>query len=265
MQEEAPVLDVRRDGRVAVLTLNRPDRLNALDDALHEALNDAIAEAAEDADVGAVVVTGAGRAFCAGGDVGGGKGRTGPISQEQRIDRMIHHGSATRQLHMMAKPTLALVNGAAAGAGLALALACDMRIAASDAVLTTAYVRLALSGDFGCTWLLTRLVGPSRAAELMLLSEKVGAERALAMGLVNRVVAPDRLIEEGIAVAHMLAGGPPVTMRLVKRNILAAEHEGFDALLEREAAAMVRCTKTADAKEALLALREKRPPAFVGY
>jgi 2-(1,2-epoxy-1,2-dihydrophenyl)acetyl-CoA isomerase len=264
MTGEAAVLDVKREGRVAVLTLNRPDRLNALNDSLHEALNEAVGEAAQDRTIGAVVVTGAGRAFCAGGDIGGKPGSS-PVSQELRIDRMIHHGIATRLLHAMPKPTLALLNGATAGAGLALALACDMRIAASDAIITTAYAKLALSGDFGCTWLLTRLVGPSIAADLMLLSEKISAERALQVGLINRVVAPERLLLEGMAIARQLGDGPPVTMRSIKRNIRAAEREDFDALLEREAAAMVRCTKTVDAKEALLARRESRPPIFVGY
>ncbi|ALJ16452.1 enoyl-CoA hydratase/isomerase family protein [Sphingopyxis macrogoltabida] len=260
------VLNIRREGRVAVLELNRPDRLNALTGELHDALNYAVADAARDDGVGCVVVTGAGRAFCAGGDTqSGGRRETGPRSQEQRVDAMVHHAETVKLLHMMPKPTLAIVNGAAAGAGLALALACDMRIAAADAIMTTAYVRLALSGDFGCTYFLTRLVGPAIASELLFLSEKIQMDRAIQLGLVNRIVPSDDLLAEGMCMAHALAAMPPVTLRLMKRNIAAAFGAGFDEMIEREAAAMVRCTKTQDAREALAARRERRPAVFVGY
>lgn len=266
MMETDMVLNVRREGRVAVLELNRPDRLNALTGELHDALNGAVADAAQDAGVGCVVVTGVGRAFCAGGDTSsGGRREAGPKSQEQRVDAMVHHAETVRLLHEMPKPTLAIVNGAAAGAGLALALACDMRIAAADAIMTTAYIKLALSGDFGCTYFLTRLVGPAIANELMFLSEKVPMERALALGLVNRVVPSADLMPAGMQMAHALAAMPPVTLRLMKRNIAASCHAGFNEMIEREAAAMVRCTKTQDAKEALVARREGRPAVFVGY
>lgn len=264
--DEAPVLDMRREGRLAILTLNRPDRLNALSPELHDRLNEAIAEVAHDDDVGAVVLTGAGRAFCAGGDVGGGgKRASGPVSQEKRIDNAIRHGEANRLLHEMPKPTLALINGAVAGAGLSLALACDMRIASADAIFTTAYAKLALSGDYGVSYFLARLAGPAVASELMFLSDKVDAEQARSYRLVNRVLPPERLIEEGLAIGRRLAAGPPVTQRLIKRNILAAATDTLAQSVEREAMAMVRCTKTQDAKEALLARREKRDPLFVGY
>ncbi|GGJ57681.1 enoyl-CoA hydratase [Sphingopyxis bauzanensis] len=260
------VLNIKREGRVAVLKLNRPDSLNALSGDLHDALNAAVADVALDESVGCVVVTGAGRAFCAGGDTRSGAARdTGPKSQEQRVDAMVHHAETVRLLHLMPKPTLAIVNGAAAGAGLALALACDMRIAASDAMMTTAYVRLALSGDFGCTYFLTRLVGPAIAAELMFLSEKIAMDRALQLGLVNRVMPSGDLLAEGMRMANELAAMPPVTLRLMKRNIAAASHASLDEMIEREATAMVRCTKTQDAKEALAARREGRPAVFVGY
>ena len=260
------MLNVWREGRVAVLELDRPDRLNALSAELHHALNDAVADAARDKDVGCVVVTGAGRAFCAGGDTqSGGKPRDQPQSQEQRVDGIIEHAATVKLLHTMAKPTLAIVNGAAAGAGLALALACDMRIAAADAMMTTAYVRLALPGDFGCTYFLTRLVGPAMASELMFLSEKIGMERALQLGMVNRIAEPDNVRAQGMAMAAEMAAMPPVTIRMMKRNIQAACTGSLDEVLEREALAMVRCTKTQDAKEALIARREKRPAVFVGY
>lgn len=258
-----PVLQVRRDGRLAILTLDRPDRLNALSPELHDQLNDAVAAAAEDDEVGAVVITGAGRAFCSGGDVGGARDER-PLSQERRIDRSIHHGEAVRLLHLMHKPTLALVNGAAAGAGLALALACDMRIAADNAVLTTAYARLALSGDYGVSYFLTRLAGPAVASELLFLSDRFDAAEALALGLVNRVLPADRLLEEGLAIGRRLADGPPVALRHMKRNILAAGTGSLVELIEREATSMIRCARTKDAREAFLARREKREPRFTG-
>lgn len=265
MNEDVSVLDVQLDGRVAVLRLDRAERLNALNGELHERLNEAIAEAAHNPEVRCVVITGAGRAFCSGGDIGSDRRGSGPMSQERRIDRIVHHAEATRLLHQMGKPTLAIVNGVAAGAGLALALSCDMRIAADDAMMTTAYVRLALSGDFGCTYFLTRLVGPAVASELMFLSERFGMDRALALGLVNRTAPPELLWEQGMAMAYAMAAMPPVTLRMMKRNIRAAETASFEDMIEREAAATVRCTKTQDAKEALLARQEKRQPVFVGF
>lgn len=259
------VLGIERDGRLLILTLNRPDRLNALSPALHRALHAAVHDAATNPAVGAVVLTGAGRAFCSGGDVGERDRSAAPQTQEQRIDAMLVNGGTTRLLHDMGKPTLALVNGAAAGAGLTLALACDMRIASDDAVFTTAYVRLGLSGDHGAAWFLTKLVGPARAAELMYLSERVDAAGALALGLVNRVVAAGSLLAHGIEIGHRLANGPPVALRHIKRNIRMAEHARLAEVIEREAEAMVRCSKTEDVKEALLARREKRDPVFKGY
>lgn len=258
-------LNVRRDGHVAILELNRPDRLNALNGELHEALNDSVSAAAQDRNVRCVVITGAGRAFCSGGDTQGGGGKQEPTSQEQRVDRMIRHAVTVKLLHEMPKPTLAIINGAAAGAGLGLALACDMRIGASDAVLTTAYIRLGLSGDFGCTYFLTRLVGPAKASELMFLSEKIGMEQALALGLVNKLSHPDDLVSDGLKWAQELAAHPPVALRLMKRTIQAVQGCSIDDIIEREAAAMVRCSKTQDLKEAFVARREGRPPIFVGY
>lgn len=260
------VLLSQRDGRVLILTLNRPDRLNALSPDLHDQLQEAVHAAADDPDIGCVVLTGAGRAFCSGGDVGPRPAADArPLSQEQRIDAMLHNGETVKLLHTMGKPTLALINGAAAGAGLVLALACDMRIAADDAVLTTSYARIALSGDHGASYLLTRLVGPSRACELMFLSDKIEAGAALAMGLVNRVVTADQLQTEGLAMAQRLAAGPPTALRYMKRNIRLAEQGTLDEVIVREAEAMVRCSKTEDVKEALLARREKREPVFKGF
>jgi 2-(1,2-epoxy-1,2-dihydrophenyl)acetyl-CoA isomerase len=262
-EEIEPVLQVRREGRLAILTLNRPDRLNALSPALHRELTVAVTAAAEDDDVGAVIITGAGRAFCAGGDVDGARDHRA-ITQERHIDNSIHDGEATRLLHLMPKPTLALINGAAAGAGLALALSCDIRMAASDAIFTTAYAKLALPGDHGVSYFLTRLAGPAVASELLFLSERIDAQTAHGLGLVNRVLPPDKLIEEGMAVGKRLSEGPPIAFRYMKRNIQAVGSRSLAELIEREATCMVRCARTHDAKEALLARREKREPRFSG-
>lgn len=259
---EAPILLSERHGALLVLTLNRPDRLNALTPELHEALHFAIDAAARNPQVRAIALTGAGRAFCSGGDLGGGPRER--LSHEQRIDRSLHHAEANRLLNEMPKPTIALVNGAAAGAGLSLALACDMRIAADDMMMTTAFARIGLSGDHGATWFLNALVGPSRAAELMFLSEKIDAAQAFAMGLVNRVVPAAELMTEGLAVAQRLSAGPPVALRHMKRNLRAAASGTLLESLEREAESMIRCSRTEDVKEALAARREKRTAVFTG-
>jgi 2-(1,2-epoxy-1,2-dihydrophenyl)acetyl-CoA isomerase len=225
-------------------------------------LFNAVTKAAHDPEVRAVTIAGAGRAFCSGGDLGGGARER--LSQEQRVDRALHHAEANRLLHEMPKPTIALLNGAVAGAGLALALACDLRIAADDLMMTTAYARIGLSGDHGATYFLNALVGPSRTAELMFLSDRIDAERASTWGLVNQVVPADRLREDGIALAQRLAAGPPVALRHMKRNIRAASSDALGESLEREAISMIRCGGTDDVKEGVAARRERRDPVFTG-
>ena len=270
-------LDQQRIGRVLVLTLNRPDRLNALTPALHDELLAALQAAAQDRNVGAVVLTGAGRAFCAGGDLGGGKSvpasPEGPSAQraasprpsmEEKTDSLLHHAESPRLLHGMPKPTIAMLNGVAAGAGLALALACDLRIASPDAVLTTAYAKVALSGDLGASYFLCKLVGPSKARELLFLSEKLDAAEAMKLGLINRLEENARLRETTMALATRLAEGPAVAFRYMKQNVLLAESEALDRVLEQEAYGMARSGRTQDAKEAAIAFREKRAPLFKG-
>lgn len=264
--DSEPVLLSHREGRVLVLTLNRPDRLNALTPELHARLHAAVEAAALDQDVGAVVVTGAGRAFCSGGDMK--DDRSGPAAPrpglEQRADELRHHAQTTMMLHTMPKPTLALINGAAAGAGLALALACDLRIASTDAVLRTAYANVALSGDLGISYFLTRLAGAGKACELMFLGDKIDATEALRIGLLSGVESPDTLHEVTMALAKRLAEGPAVALRYIKRNIVLAETASLEQVIDAEAYAMARCGRTQDIKEAALAFREKRPPKFSG-
>jgi 2-(1,2-epoxy-1,2-dihydrophenyl)acetyl-CoA isomerase len=261
---DAP-LTSERDGRVLILTLNRPDKLNALTPELHRLLHAAVVDAAHDSSVGAVVLTGAGRAFCSGGDLGGGKdSAASKPTLEQRADELRRHGETARLLHEMPKPTLAMINGVAAGAGLALALACDLRIAADQAVLTTSYAKVALSGDLGSSYFLTQLVGAAKARQLMLLSEKIDAAEARRIGLINQIADVAMLRSTTMQVARQLAQGPAVALRYIKRNLLCAETGSLYEVMDSEAFGMARCGRTQDVKEAAQAFRDKRPPIFKG-
>ncbi len=258
-------LAAERNGRVLILTLNRPDKLNALTPELHRLLHAAVIDAAQDANIGAVVLTGAGRAFCSGGDMGGRRDSTGAApTLEQRADELRSHGETARLLHEMPKPTLAMINGVAAGAGLALALACDLRIAAGGAVLTTSYVNVALSGDLGSSYFLTQLVGSAKARQLMLLSDKIDAAEGHRIGLINLIAEPNMLRETTMQVARHLADGPAVALRYIKRNLLCAETGSLSEVMDSEAFGMARCGRTQDVKEAAQAFRDKRPPIFKG-
>ena len=274
---EAPLLR-ELEGRVLILTLNRPQRLNALTPELHGQLREAVEHAARDPEVGALVLTGSGHAFCSGGDLGGSGGDLGgsggdlggrnqsqaPLTLEQKADELRHHGETARLLHQMPKPTVAMLNGVAAGAGLALALACDLRIASHAAVLTTAYAKVALSGDLGVSYFLTHLVGAAKAAELLFLSEKVDATEAQRLGLVNRVLEAAALRDSTLQLARQLAHGPSVAFRYMKRNLASAQTGSLQAVLESEAYGMARCGRTQDVKEAAAAFKEKRPAVFKG-
>jgi enoyl-CoA hydratase/carnithine racemase len=253
--------------RVAILTLNRPETRNALSDHLTPALRRMIKRFGDDADVGAILITGAGTAFCAGGDVKGmGQGSTkAEMTFEQRVDDLrLKQRTLTGALVAVRKPTVAAIPGPAAGAGLALALACDIRIAAQSAILTTGYARIGLSGDYGIAWLLTRLTGFSRARELMFLSVRVDAQRAEALGLVNRVVPDAELRETAFAIAASLAEGPAIAFGHMKDNLDHAMMSGFLDSLDYEAENMVRTARTLDHKEAVRAFVEKRKAAFAG-
>ncbi|MDB5471520.1 MAG: hypothetical protein JWR84_3080 [Caulobacter sp.] len=259
---EPPVLLTELRGRVLLITLNRPDRFNALSAELHEALLAALQAAARNDAVGAVVLTGAGRGFCSGGDLGSNREGT---TQESRADTLVRHSGTAKLLHSMPKPTIAMINGAAAGAGLTFALACDLRYVARPAALTTAYAKVGLSGDYGVSYFLTRLVGPAKARELMFFSDKLTAEQALTLGLVNGVEDPENLEAAVMALAQRLADGPAVALRYMKQNLILAESgAALDPVLEREAFNMARCGRTEDAAEAGAAFREKRPPVFKG-
>jgi 2-(1,2-epoxy-1,2-dihydrophenyl)acetyl-CoA isomerase len=259
------LLETAKDG-VVTLTLNRPDRLNALSPAMMDGLLEALPRLAADPEVGVVVLTGAGRAFCAGGDVKAmAEGReTAAGTLEDRAQALRARMEVSRWLHEMPKPTIAMVRGAAAGAGLSMALACDLRVAADSAKFTTAFARVGYSGDFGGSFFLTRLVGTARARELYFTADLVDAARAEAIGLVNRVVPDARLEEETLALASRLARGPRVALRYMKRNLNAAEHAALGDVFDLEAWHHMRTGFTEDHREATRAFVDKREPVFRG-
>jgi enoyl-CoA hydratase/carnithine racemase len=253
--------------RVAVITLNRPQAKNAVTYPMRTALIELIARFAEDSQVGALLITAAGSAFCAGADVRAMDGRPAAASIEfdqEVADLIAEQRALTGALVALRKPTVAALPGAAAGMGLSIALACDIRVAARSAILVTAFARIALSGDYGVTWLLTRLVGLSRARELMLLSERIDAPRAEALGLVNRVMPDEDLQEGAFALARTLAAGPPMAHRLIKDNLDLALHAGFAEALDHEAVNLIRTMRTNDYREGVRAFLEKRKPLFEG-
>jgi 2-(1,2-epoxy-1,2-dihydrophenyl)acetyl-CoA isomerase len=259
------LLESVKDG-VATLTLNRPASLNAMSGAMLDALLEALPRLAEDGSVGVVIVTGAGRGFCAGGDVKAmAEGREfGGDTLEEKAQGLRAKMEVSRWLHEMPKPTLAMVRGAAAGAGLSLALACDLRIVSDTARFATAFARVGYSGDFGGSWFLTQLVGTARARELYYTADILDAPQALALGLVNRVVPDAQLEEETQALAGKLARGPRVALRYMKRNMNAAEAGTLKDSLDLEAWHHTRTGFTEDHKEAAKAFVDKREPVFRG-
>jgi 2-(1,2-epoxy-1,2-dihydrophenyl)acetyl-CoA isomerase len=259
------LLEVVEDG-VAVLTLNRPDRLNAMSEPMLAAMLEALPRLADDPEVGVIVLTGAGRGFCAGGDVKAmAEGREfSGTSLEEKAQTLRSSMEVSRWLHEMPKVTIAMVRGAAAGAGLSLALACDLRVASDTARFATAFARVGYSGDFGGSWYLTQLVGTAKARELYYTADIVDAQQALTLGIVNRVIPDTRLEEETMTLAGRLARGPRVAYRYMKRNFNAAESGTLKDSLDLEAWHHTRCGMTEDHREAAKAFVEKREPTFKG-
>ncbi len=254
-----------KDG-VAVLTLNRPERLNALSRPMLDGLLEALPRLAEDPAVGVIVLTGAGRGFCAGGDVKAMAEGTelGGQTMEEKAEGLRARMETSRWLHEMPKPTIAMVRGPAAGAGLSLAMACDMRIASDTARLGTAFARVGYSGDFGGSYYLTQLVGTAKARELYFTADLLDAQQALALGLVNRVVPDAQLEDETMALASRLARGPRVAYRYMKRNMNAAESASLKEMLDLEAWHHTRTGLSGYHREAPRALGEKGGPQFKG-
>lgn len=302
------VLFEKRADSVALITLNRPDRLNAMGGQLMPLLAQYLDQCLGDREVRCVVLTGAGRGFCAGGDVkemgrgGTGAGAVGDPSTssgqapkemgergpsgamgpgperaeggpppsivtalEERV-RLLREGQTRTSylLHTMPKPTIAMVNGYAVGAGLSLALACDLRIASDRARFGTAFRNVALSGDFGGTYFMTRLIGTGKTRELYFTAEIIDAEEALRLGMVNRVVPHDKLAEETLALAARLAAGPTATYARMKENLNLAEHADLRTLLDQEGFYQILTGLSNDSREAVRAFIEKREPKFAG-
>ena len=270
------MLLITDSGGVRTLTLNRPDRLNTLTAALVTELHRALTECARDPGVKAVVLAGAGRGFCAGFDLSGGGGEPDALAErwaddpiwwepEQAASRMMEDAQIPILLHRMSKPTIASVRGPAAGTGLILAAACDLRIASETAVFKTAFASAGRCGDPGGSFLLTQLVGPAKARELYLLDEKIPAQRALELGLVSKVVPDDQLEAETQTMASRFARGPGLAYAGIKRNLNAAETGTMEETMALEGPANARASLSHDGKEAGRAFMEKRAPQFRGY
>ena len=251
---------------VLTLTLNRPEARNAMTSAMIEGLQTQLARAETDPQVRCVVLTGAGKGFCSGGDVKGmadgeAAGRT--MDQAIHLQRLAQRETAGR-LFRMPKPTLAVVNGAAAGAGLALALACDLRLMSRSAFFMTAFARVGLSGDFGGSWFLSRLVGPAKARELYYLSDRVEPAEAERLGLTNWVCDPVDLEAQARATAARLAAGAGVAFRYMKENLNRALVGDLEDCMDVEATHHVHCTLTEDHRAAVAAFASKAEPSFTG-
>ena len=264
-----PELLATREQGVLTLTMNRPEARNALSRPMIAALAAQLAAAETDAAVKCIVLTGAGKGFCAGGDVKGmaasGDGTVGNNTIDEAIHRQrINQRATAGKLFKMPKPTIAALPGAAAGAGLAIALACDLRIMASGAILTTAFARVGFPGDYGASYFLTQLVGTAKARELFFLSERVGADEALRLGLTNWVCAPEELAVKTREIALRLSSGPTVAYRYMKENLNRALGGEVDECLDLEATHQIHCGQTEDHREATKAFVAKREPVFKG-
>lgn len=258
-----PDLTERVADGIATLTLNRPDRLNALSADMLRELTSTLSRLADDDAVGAIVITGAGRAFCAGGDVKDMPNRRHQ-SFEQRLRRLDRMHELPRLMRRHPKVIIAMVNGVAVGAGLGLAMACDLRLAGRSARFGTGFASLGYAGDFGGSWLLTRLVGAAKARELYLLGDIIDATEAARIGLVTRTIDDAALPDETAALARRLAAGPRLAYAYMKKNLDAAETEPLAAVCELEAVHQARLGLSEDHHEAVSAFAEKRPPSFRG-
>ena len=259
----ADLIEALDDG-VALLTLNRPERLNALSPAMTAGLKEALERLSADPEIGAVVITGAGRGWCAGGDVKTMEARAREQSFEDRAEGLRAAHRLPLLIRTMPKIVIAMINGPVAGAGMGLALACDLRVAGRSARFGTAFARIGYSGDYGGSWSLTRLVGTAKARELYFLADVIDADTAGELGIVNRTVADDELRAETMALARRIADGPQIALGYMKRNLFAAETEDFQTVLDLEAEHQARCAFTEDHKEAVAAFVEKRKPVFHG-
>lgn len=261
MGESELLYDVR--DRVATITLNRPDKMNAFTGPMIDGWARALEQAQRDPEVHVVVVTGAGKSFCAGGDVARmGEGAPTPLDHKNQLWENIHR--VPRALEAMDKPVLAMVNGVAVGAGMGMALMCDARIAADSARFSTGYVRVGLVPGDGDTYFLPRLVGTAKALELLWTADFVDAATAERLGIVNRVVPADRLAEETYAMARRIADGPQIPIRMIKRLVYQSMRLDLRTHLDLVSSHMAVVRETQDHREGVQAFKEKREPRFTG-
>lgn len=264
-QAASALVLVENSGGVATLRMNRPEKLNALNVELGRALVQALIHAGEDKSVRVIVLTGAGRGFCAGGDLT----LLRDVRMRQAANELQGLLMAGKEICLaiatMPKPVIAAVNGVAAGGGMNLALAADVRVASDKANFAESFAKIGLYPDFGGTYFLPRIVGPALAAELFYTAETLSAEDALRLGIVNRVFAADKFEEETRKIADGLAAAPPIAMRDVKRTLLGDDRKALEAALDEEIRLQIHCFLTEDCLEGLTAFFEKRKAVFKGH
>lgn len=257
------------DSGVATITLNRPEKRNALSDILTPALRETLLIVDKDPTIRCVVLTGAGRAFCAGGDISDMNASSNASATERSHEDAVaelfkRQETLSLRLHEMRTPSIAALPGPAAGAGFSIALACDIRIMAQSAFITPAFANIGLAGDYGGSWFLTQLIGPSKAKMLYYTSPKLQSNECLELGIVNEVVTDKTLQLRALEIAAAIAAGPPIALSYMKAHINAASDADLRTTLALEAEHTIRCMRTEDHKEAAQAFMEKRRPVFVG-
>lgn len=262
MSEE--LINIAEDNGIVTISLNRPDKLNALVGHMRRDLAEALEEAGSDPDVRVLVLTGAGRAFCAGGDVN----FMAELVERQDAEEFARLLGAARRVILairhMTKPVIASVNGPASGAGFNLALACDLRIASADATFSQSFVKIGFHPDWGGTYFLPRMLPSNLVAELFFLGDPIDAQRALQLGLVNWVVPSNELETETRKLAERLRDAPAVPIAAAKHAVYVGEHDSLEQMLQYEVDAQLRCFESEDGYEGVRAFLEKRPPKFQG-
>ena len=258
-------IDVKTDAGIVTITLNRPEKLNALVGHMRRDLAEALEQAGSDRSVRVVVLTGAGRAFCAGGDVSF-MAELIERGDTEEFSRLL--GAARRvilAIRQMAKPVIAAINGPASGAGCNLAFACDLRIASTEATFTQSFVKVGLHPDWGGTFFLPKLVTPNKACEMFFLGESINAEEALRLGILNQLVASDELVATTQALAERLRNAPPISIAAAKQAVYRSEEADLEEMLRYETEAQIRCFESEDGHEGIRAFLEKRAPTFTGH
>ena len=250
---------------VATITLNRPDKLNAFIGHMRRDLAEALEHAGSDRNTRVVIITGAGRAFCAGGDIA----FMAELMQRRDAEEFSRILGAGRRvilaIRQMTKPVIAAINGPASGAGCNLALACDLRIAANTATFSQSFAKVGLHPDWGGTYFLPRLVTPNKACELFFLGESIDAAEAARLGIVNQVVAPEELESATMELAQRLRAAPPIALAAAKHAVYISQTAELEEMLRYETEAQLRCFESDDGHEGVHAFLEKREPKFTGH